>query len=194
MAEIDTENNLLHQGGRDYLPLGPVPIGFWGKDHWSLLAYIETRVVDYDGKLHNPHLRCNPDIHPAFAHGTGANRADAAMTTYTDGDESPTRLRSDCVLWMHDDWSCIEDFAAHGFIEIESIDEVRPRNHMNGYGQATVTLTEPGIELVEKIRRHKTRGGTFATFTPPGELPNGDDEVHEETLLLLRSEEPFRET
>ena len=33
------------------------PLENWGKDHWSLFAYVETRVTDYKGTLDHNHLR-----------------------------------------------------------------------------------------------------------------------------------------
>jgi hypothetical protein len=35
------------------------PMEKWGKDHWSLLSYCETRAVDYSGKLDLQHLTVN---------------------------------------------------------------------------------------------------------------------------------------
>jgi hypothetical protein len=37
------------------VPRDPVPIELWGKDHWTTLAYIETRCVDYDGVPNHDH-------------------------------------------------------------------------------------------------------------------------------------------
>jgi len=62
----------------------------WGRDHWSLLSYLETRCVDYGGLLAIPHLR-------------------------SDGERYPTKLR-DGSAEGHNDFDCIDDLEAAGLI------------------------------------------------------------------------------
>lgn len=44
-----------------------LPMAKWGKDHASLLVYVETRAVDYAGKLNHKHLRDNGEDYPTIA-------------------------------------------------------------------------------------------------------------------------------
>ena len=67
-----------------------IPPAQWGRDHNSTLLYIETRAVDYSGKLDPRHLR--------------------------GGDQYPTRLK-DALLAGHTDFHCIDDFEAEGLME-----------------------------------------------------------------------------
>jgi hypothetical protein len=43
-----------------------VPIEEWGKDHWSLLGYIECRCVDHQGVPDHSHMRTNAGRHPGL--------------------------------------------------------------------------------------------------------------------------------
>ena len=126
----------------------------FAKDHWSLLAYIETRCVEthllYAG-LDKRRMRCNPYRHPLLAHRR---------------DWSPrwgTRLANGQVLADHDDWDCLDDLEAVGLVEILSL--------INGF----VRLTESGISMCAGLRAHKINGGTFATFGGRNEFPNTEE-------------------
>jgi len=43
-----------------------VEIDKFGKSHWGLLLYIETRCVDYKGKLDFSQMRINGERHPGL--------------------------------------------------------------------------------------------------------------------------------
>lgn len=62
----------------------------WGKDHWSALAYIETRVTDHGGRLDHRHMR-------------------------DDGEAYPTRLANG-ELRGHDDYECLNDMEVAGLV------------------------------------------------------------------------------
>ena len=62
--------------------MAAIPKEKWGRDHFSVLAYIETRCVDANGRPSPPCMRT--------------------------GNEYPTRLR-DGELHNHDDWACAND-------------------------------------------------------------------------------------
>lgn len=68
-----------------------IPPERWGKDHRSTLLYVETRCVDYGGKLDRRQLRIGSDEHP-------------------------TRLADGVDLAGHDDLDCIADFEAAGLL------------------------------------------------------------------------------
>ncbi len=119
----------------------------FGKDHWSLLAYVETRCVDDKGKLDKRHLRCNPkgahSIHAVNANILGP-RWEPTWGTRIKGGQ----------LDQHDDWCCLEDLEAAGYVEITSA--------VNAF----VKLTKAGVAMAALLRAHKAAGGQFATFAP----------------------------
>lgn len=123
-----------------------VPLAEWGKDHWSTLAYIETRAVDFKGIPNNQHMRCDADLHPQFAH---ARRAGLSNTKY------PTRTKSGEVE-DHDDWSCLDDAEAVGYVE----------NIGTGLHRV-YSITPAGQQVCEALRRHLMDGGTNSSFSWP---------------------------
>lgn len=128
----------------------PIPISKFGKDHWSLLAYVECRCVDNQGVLKLEHLRANPKTHPQYVH------CDSHMLG---GDPKgfpyPTRLRNDKTAKGHDDWDCLDD--------LEHADLIK--SHGTGLNPI-FALTVKGWGLVGAIRQYKSEGGTFSTFVP----------------------------
>lgn len=121
-----------------------ISIDRFGKDHWSTFAYVETRVVDYGGRLSVDHMRCDTDIHPQFANS--ANRANPNK-------KYPTRLR-DGIAAHHDDWSCVDDLEAAGLLE------------QKGTGMnPVIVLTDTGRRVVSQLRTHIS-SEPIATFVP----------------------------
>lgn len=136
-----------------------VPIKDWGKDHWSLLAYIETCCVDGKegvGKLDGRRMRANSATHPLLA-GHNSSMGDQKDGKYM----YPTRLKGyfedrTKVIENHDDWDCLDDIIDSGFVELVG-------TLMNPF----VKMTSVGMFLASNLREHKANGGQFATFTPP---------------------------
>lgn len=121
----------------------PVPMKDWGKDHWSTFAYIETRVVDHSGVVHNAHLRCSPQRHPGHAHAGSRGRT------------PPTRLADGKEKRYHDDWDCIEDMVEAGLVV------------WGGTGLHPVfSLTALGWAMASALRQHKGSGGAYCFFAP----------------------------
>lgn len=137
-----------------------VPIAKWGKDHWSTLAYIETRIVDHKGRLNVEHMRCNPRVHRAFS-----NRANIES-----GGSYPTVLADGTTLERHDDWSCAEDAVALGLLTMEDEEAVARDGHYDEHGEFVsgrsprFALTPRGMEVAALLRQHKAAGKSFATF------------------------------
>ena len=48
--------DVQHVRAEDF-DLGIIPMTHWGKDHWSMLAYIALRAIDHGGKLDDKHIR-----------------------------------------------------------------------------------------------------------------------------------------
>lgn len=114
-----------------------IPMSIWGKDHWSLLAYLETRNVDYGGAIAYDHLRRKG--------GQFWKPECSTRIRISGGKQEP-------LPYDHDDFDVIEDFEAAGLAD-----------RVTGTG-SVVKLTEAGIKLAHKLRRHKIAGGSFGTF------------------------------
>jgi hypothetical protein len=143
-----------------------VPIEQWGRDHWSLLAFVEWLCVNHQGALsvaHRRNLRCNPKTHPG-----NCSMAQSAICGWkpTYG----TRLKGYYVpgggvdlrrqIKNHDDWDCLEDMEAAGVLQNK------------GTGMNPVFwLTERGIDLAAQVGAHKMRGDNFAGFQPDSKTP-----------------------
>ena len=127
----------------------------FGKDHWSLLAYIETRCVDYKGILDLAHLRVkNPAINSPSYPMSRPNWKPEYGTRLSgyfkdDGTKDITRQ-----LKNHDDLDCIEDLENARYIE----------NMGTGLNPAS-KMTKLGNEVAALLRQHKTDGKHYATFT-----------------------------
>ncbi len=121
-----------------------IPIVQWSRDHWGVLAYAETCAVDNAGVISRERMRNDPDIHPGLT-----NTANVAFPAA----RYPTRLKGGVLQPAHDDWSCLEDCEAAGFISI------------NGTGiNPVVTFTDLGLTVAAALRLHKAKGGSFLTF------------------------------
>lgn len=125
-----------------------VPVNKWGKDHWSTLAYIETRIVDHSGVPNPEHMRADIDIHPQF--GNRAQQEASPDKRY------PTILNDGTTVEKHDDWSCVDDMVAVGIMEWQG----------TGINPVFV-LTEEGHRVTASLRRHKAKGGQFRDFRYP---------------------------
>ena len=141
--------------GNDYVPMDQ-----WGKDHWSTLAYLETRAVEGGGVINNRQMRCDARLHREFAH-MGLDHS------IVGGGKYPTLLKDSRELENHDDWSCLEDMVAGGLIAAWY--RVKYPNRAFANSIAKIKLTELGWWIVGQLRIHKANGGQFAAFCP--ELP-----------------------
>ena len=124
----------------------------WGKDHWSLLAYLETCQVDAEGgtaQYHIGRLSCN-NKKPV---GSGAPMARPVWD-----DKYSTRLKGGVMAEAgYDDFDCLNDLEDEGLLlQLSSI--------INGIFR----LTPKGIALAGEIRVHKAGGGVFSNFVPQG--------------------------
>jgi hypothetical protein len=137
----------------------PVPIKKWGKDHYSLLALIETLCVDLKGVVSDKHrrsFRTNIKRHPAYGYfplGANGHKWNPEYGSRLKGffEKQDPKLR----LNQHDDWDCVEDFENAGVLE----------NKGSGMNPLFV-LTPLGRALAAELRAHKQGGGNFAGFTP----------------------------
>jgi hypothetical protein len=129
----------------------------FGKDHWSLFAYVETRCVDYKGILDKKHLRIKNEIDKSgsdyyFSQAEWKPEYGTRLFGYFKEDGTKDKYRQ---LENHDDLDCLEDLEDAGLIE----------NIGTGLHPA-VKLRKLGIAVASQLREHKTNGGMFATFIP----------------------------
>lgn len=127
-----------------------VPMSKWGKDHWSVIAYIETRIVDYKGVPDADHMRTDHDIHPQHV----GNRKSLSPISLTK--KYPTRLSDGSTVDDHDDWTCLEDAEREGLLE----------SHGTGI-HPWYKLTKMGHEVLAALRKHKAAGKNFVDFRWP---------------------------
>ena len=114
----------------------------WGKDHWSLLAYIETCCVDYGGKLDLKKMRVNNNKCP-FGNGNGFGWENAWSSPLKDG----------TLIDGHDDLDVLDDLIKEELCENIGT-EINPM----------IKLTERGLKVTQDLRVHKINGGTFKEF------------------------------
>lgn len=157
----------------------------WGKDHWSTLAYAESRCVDHKGILQNAHMRTHGSRHPLLmARGFG---------TPGDGSQYPT-IHKDGELADHDDWDCLYDLAQAGLLTIIRPPEdvlwivpVGSRGPIKHLGSlqtkelmVMVELTELGFRVAGDLREHVASKHRYQEFQLT-------DAAQEQMLRVLRA-------
>jgi len=139
-----------------------IPVTEFGKDHWSLLGYIETVCVDSPtapgGELDHSCLRCNPEMRAPVGRRPGQEgwRPKYGTRTksfpWTASDEDKLAFLVEQGLDQHDDWHCLDDLEKAGFVVLLS--------YVNGF----VSMTDLGLKVAAELRAHKAKGGNFADF------------------------------
>ena len=133
-----------------------VSIEEFGKDHWSLLGYIETCCVDANnssGKIDNDRMRTNTNRYKGKCQIIWMDKYSTRLKTFpwkSKDEKEKTRHRID----GHDDWDCLWDLEQAGFVNLIS--------YVNGF----VQISGEGLAMAAEIRAHKANGGFFSNFTP----------------------------
>ncbi len=122
------------------------PLTTFGKDHWSLLAYLVTR---FEEPIRFDRLRINAAYHPLHAHAGGWD--DRYTTRLTGGAVAPPG---------HDDLHCLEDLEREGIVHVLSLN--------NGFFK----ITPVGWLVAYDLLEHKRKGGGFALFKAPEFIDN----------------------
>jgi len=128
-----------------------IPVEQFGKDHWSTLAYVETRCVDFAGVLGKDQMRCNMNRHADMA---GPHQQRSLVMKWQE--KYGTVLNTGTIIVHHDDWDCLEDLIAAGFVE-----PIIPTY------EGMVCMTEEGTRVAQLIRVFKSQGGRYADFRLP---------------------------
>ena len=132
-----------------------ITIEKFGKDHWSLFAYIETRTVDYNGILDKSHLRIKNDVvrnsTPYPINVYWKPEYGTKLKGYFDKKDKKLQLPN------HDDLDCFDDLKKAGLIKNMGTGFNPVLNH-------PAELTKFGISVASKLRNHKANGGYFSNF------------------------------
>ena len=123
-----------------------ITIEQFGKDHWSLLMYIQTRVLDCNGILDVNHLRSKNTI---FRQGWTPEYG-TRLFGYWNKDSTVNRL---LLLGNHDDFNCLEDLEGEGLVK-NSGTRLNP----------VCTITEKGIKIICQLLLHKQAGNNYSDF------------------------------
>lgn len=158
----ETSGKLLLTRQDDDIPI--IPPEFFGKDHYSTLAYIECRCVDHDGKIALEKMRCNARRHRSlFGHKKKAPHLSKMRMGWNP--KHGSIMKNGAVPFgEHDDWDCVEDMIACGWIEVEKWGVGSYVNDNPFSSGITLRLTEEGRRVCATLRAHKSDGGSFATF------------------------------
>lgn len=170
----------------------PIAPNRFGKDHYSALAYVETRTVDYRGRLDHDHMRCDGRRHSQLL--VAKRRSISFGTHMVDAcGKYPTRLRwnpdgSPNEIFDHDDYDCLDDMLACGWLTVGMPEADREKNvFVDARGRvidpslvnpAVLTglteqilsayavwgLTDEGRTAVASLRRHRAEGGGCLSF------------------------------
>jgi len=119
-----------------------IKIEAWGKDHWSLYAYIGARCMDYKGVLDHRHMRGGGTISPGEKRGIPAGEAYPTMTKNGE-------------IFGHDDFNCLDDIEEAGLVE-----------NMGTGILPVCRFTENGYEILKQLQKHRMEGGNYQRFTP----------------------------
>lgn len=131
-----------------------VPMADWGKDHWSMLGYVEAVCVEGRagiGTLDWARCRVNEKNYPLLKRNSSTWKPEYGTRLsdfFLDGEKTDPKRR----LPNHDDVDCLDDLAAEKLVDILSL--------VNGF----VTLTGKGREVAGRLRAHKAKGGYFSNF------------------------------
>lgn len=141
----------------DLRRLPHVPRAQWGKDHWSLIAYLETCAVDRGGQIQLIKLRTNvrrADRLKQEEMSVGSFGWRPSYGTQLRGFQSEEKT-PELILGEHCDCACLLDFEREGLLEIEDWNELR--------------IGQELIDLAHQLRRWKAEGGTYSTFDDPAQ-------------------------
>lgn len=124
----------------------------FGKDHWSLLAYVEYRAVNHGGVLNIQHLRTKNKAISTTPLGQNFWKPEYGTRLFGYWKEDGTTDESKKLL-DHDDHDCLDDLEAEGFIKDVG-------TMINPFA----LLTDKGAEVCGRMAKHKSDGHHYATF------------------------------
>ena len=138
-----------------------IPLEFWGKHHWSTLAYVDSVMTDCAGfevgadarmKSNRRNFRVMLELNPL------PKRAGRRLVGGCVMRPQHTSVLKEATSQNHDDWCCIQDMAAEGLFRLIREDHVEPG--------AILCWSDRGQVLANALRAHKQAAGSFADFNP----------------------------
>ena len=139
---------------------GFFPMKFWGKDHWSLLAYLFTVAVDNKSEVNYNKLRINNNKRPPI--GRFFTSWQDSYSTRLSGYWHNGVANPNLQIIGHDDVDCMQDMEAEGVIVCGT------------YTSGIFRLTDKGIALANELMTYKVKGGNFADFKPSKKMLGKD--------------------
>ena len=128
-----------------------LPIGAFGEDHWTLLAYVDYCCSGRAGRVEHRHMRRN-SVNPNGDEPTvviSGNLESSRKTTHTKHHKG---TNSGLSVQAQDDWDRLADLEAAGFVELVS------------YATGLVHIFPVGLEAAAALREHGARGGSVKSF------------------------------
>lgn len=153
---VNTEENKPTEAYKDAY----VPITLWGRDHWSTLAYLDSKIVNgaYMRMQLDPRMRAGRRHYRMLWE---ASRSLPRSRKYGMGnavvmeDKYGSRLNDGTYAVGHDDWHCVQDFANEGLLTVD-VEALEPN--------VKFTWSEKGRTVVDALLKHKRNGGSFSDF------------------------------
>jgi hypothetical protein len=144
----------------------PIPMAMWGKNHWSILAYIESVMIECAGFEVGFDARMTQNRHNFRVLAMDAPKP-KRPGSYISPERSQvmkleysTKLNNGQQVTGHDDWCCIQDMGSAGLISVEGNDDA-PSLFLPGH---IMHLTPEGQKICAALRVHKQAGGMFGNF------------------------------
>lgn len=126
----------------------------FGKDHWSLLAYVEYRCMNHNGVLDLKHLRImNPVLRTqssSLMEKDWQPEYGTRLHGYWNADGTTNK---ELLIDDHDDYDCLDDLENAGFIKI-----------IGSALNPACELTIKGAKVCALLTLHKQKGEHFASF------------------------------
>jgi len=116
----------------------------FGKQHWSLLAFIETQVVDKSFPLDFRRMSCNNIKRHPLNNGAHFGWDDKYSTENMNGKQ---------LVLGHDDIDCFDELEQEGYVKNQG-------TLLNMYPN----ITDKGWRACAELRKFKGNGGNFKEF------------------------------
>jgi hypothetical protein len=175
---------------RDRVGRTPISMDRWGRDHWSLLMYVESRVTDNHGRIDWSQLTLSRRSWPMlwaernpYETVPSEDAADQYGLRLKASDGSPITLYGCCM------GDALMDLVDAGLVTVEmppvsptgqsylrpdghALYDPSPADRLTGHVEgrlmpwARFGLTDRGWELAGAARRHRANGDRLDAFSP----------------------------
>lgn len=137
-----------------------IPMAYWGRDHWSTLAYIDAVMVECSGFQVGRDARMKSNRRNFRVMGQECPKPkrpgdNVSMFAQPMEREHATKLNNGQQVANHDDWFCVQDMAAEGLFN-QAPDDIQPG--------VVLSLSAKGVQTVNLLRDHQRNGGQLAQF------------------------------